>query len=254
MNKKALITGASEGIGKAFSKRLAKEGYQIIGIARNEEKLKSLINSLDGNGHSYITADLSNPNDIKRIESIIQRENLDLLINNAGHGLLGEFDKTPLDKIQSMVRLNCDALLSLSHTFLSKSKSGDAIVNVSSAIAFLPSPSSAVYAATKAFVLFLSEALWFEQKNRGVYVLALCPGVTTSNFHASSGGGEHNKPLEAISQRPEDVVDVAMKALRDRKEPTIVSGIQNEITVCTTKLMSRKALINMAGNFLSIKK
>ncbi|MBP6739469.1 MAG: SDR family oxidoreductase [Leptospiraceae bacterium] len=254
MKKKALITGASDGIGKAFAKRLAKEGFQIIGVARNEEKLKNVILSLDGTGHSYITADLSDPSDIKEIELLIQKESFDLLINNAGHGLLGEFDKTPLDRIQSMVRLNCDALLALSHAFLSTSKSGDAIINISSAIAFLPSPSSAVYAATKAFVLFLSEALWFEQKNRGVYVLALCPGVTTSNFHITSGGGDHNKPLDAISQQPDEVVDLAIKALRDRKEPTIVSGIQNELTVCTTKLMPRKALINMAGNFLSIKK
>ena len=216
--------------------------------------MKKVFLSLEGKEHSYVIADLSNPSDIKKIENLILKEKLDLLVNNAGHGLLGEFDKTSLDKIQSMVRLNCDALLALSHAFLATAKSGDAIINVSSAIAFLPSPSSAVYAATKAFVLFLSEALWFEQKNKGVYVLALCPGVTMSNFHVMSGGGNHNKPLAAISQKPDEVVELAITALRERKEPTIISGIQNEFTVCTTKFMPRKALINMAGNFLSIKK
>ena len=84
MKKKALITGASDGIGKAFAKRLAKEGFQIIGVARNEEKLKNVILSLDGTGHSYITADLSDPSDIKEIELLIQKESFDLLINNAG--------------------------------------------------------------------------------------------------------------------------------------------------------------------------
>jgi short-subunit dehydrogenase len=173
----------------------------------------------------------------------------DLLINNAGFGVYGNFHKAELPVIQPMMRLNCDALVALSHAFLKQSRKGDALINVSSALAFMPMPSFAVYAATKAFVTSFTESLWYEQKPRGVYVMGLCPGATASNFHEQAGGNETNRPPAAITQTPEEVVETAMRALAKRGKPTVVSGIKNRMVTNLTRLMPRKGIVKMMAGF-----
>jgi len=246
--KNALITGASEGIGRAFAKKLAVEGYTVTATARNEDRLQALVKGL-GRGHTFQAADLSTDEGIAAIAAILTRGRFNLLINNAGFGLNGDFSNAELPKVQSMMRLNCDALVSLSHAFLQQAATGDALINVSSALAFMPMPSMGVYAATKAFVTSFSESLWHEQKERGIYVMGLCPGVTATHFHDRSGGDETNRPPAAITQSPEEVVETAMQALAARGKPTVVSGIKNKVVTNLTRMLPRKGIVKMMAGF-----
>ena len=140
--KKALVTGASEGIGRAFSRRLATAGYTVTAIARNESRLESLIQELAVPDHTFQAADLSTHEGMGAITKELERNHYDLCVNNAGFGMYGRFYEADLARLQSMTRLNCDALVAVSHAFLRNARSGDALVNVSSALAFMPMPSA----------------------------------------------------------------------------------------------------------------
>ena len=247
--KNALVTGASEGIGRVFAERLAKEGYEITGVARNEVRLKELTTELASDGNKYQVADLATKKGTKQVSDLMEEQHYNLLINNAGLGIYGLFYKTNLSKQQAMMRVNCDALVSLSHTFLKQAKKGDALINVSSGLAFMPMPSAGIYAATKAFVTSFSESLWYEQKELGVYVMGLCPGVTRTRFHDRAGGTDKNRPPAIITQTSEEVVELAMKALQKRKSPTVISGAQTNIAAALTRALPRKRVVQMMATF-----
>ncbi len=247
MSKRALVTGASGGIGYVFAQALAREGYAVTAVARSEDKLKKLVAELPGAGHSYQVVDLSDPTQTAPLATHLSETHYDLLINNAGAGHYDWFGATPLATMQKIVRLNCDAVLSLSHAFLSKAERGDALVNVASILAFLPYSPANVYSATKSFVLSLSESLWYEQCERGVYVMALCPGVTESGFHEAAGGQAHEKPAGWLTQSAEEVVAETIAALRKRTKPVIISGWKNRAGLFLSRLLLRKRLIQMMG-------
>jgi short-subunit dehydrogenase len=247
--KRALVTGASEGIGRVLAARLARDGYQVTAVARSADKLAALIGEL-GSGHGSLVADLSDPDGVARVARELEQNKYDLLVNNAGAGVFGPFAQAELAQLARMMHLNCDALVTLTHVFLARAQSGDAVMNVASTLGFLGLPNFALYAATKALVLSLSESLWFEQKPRGVYVMALCPGVTSTSFHANAGGTDATKPPERIAQTPEQVVDEAMVALAARKQPSVVTGFKNRAMVFTSRrVMTRKRTISMMGSF-----
>jgi short-subunit dehydrogenase len=135
----------------------------------------------------------------------------------------------------------------LSHAFLAQAQRGDALINVSSTLAFLPMATFAAYSATKAFVTAFSEALWYEQKERGVYVMGLCPGLTSSDFQVNAGGRVEDLPRNLI-ETPEQVVATALRSLRERKDPTVISGAKNAIFAqLMTRLMPRKTAVNIMG-------
>jgi len=247
--KKVMITGASEGIGRAFAHRLAADGYAVTATARNESRLQELMTELDADCHTYQVADLSTAEGAGTVAEILSGGRFHLLINNAGFAVYGAFYKSGLPRLESMMRLNCDALVTLSQTFLKQAKKGDALINVSSALAFMPMPSLAVYAATKAFVTSFTESLWYEQKERGIYVMGLCPGATASHFHDRAGGDETNRPPAAITQTPEDVVETAMQALAKREKPTVVSGVKNKLVTNLTRMLPRKGIVKMMATF-----
>jgi uncharacterized protein len=247
--KKAMITGASEGIGRAFARRLASDGFTVTATARNEKRLQALISELGEGQHAYQVADLSTVEGVAKITGMLTAGRYNLLINNAGFGLFGAFFKAELSEIESMMRLNCDALVALSHAFLQQAESGDALVNVSSALAFMPMPSGGTYAATKAFVTSFTESLWYEQKNRGIYVMGLCPGVTATHFHERAGGDETNRPPAAITQTPDEVVETALQALAKREKPTVVSGVKNKLATNLTRMLPRKGILKMMAGF-----
>ncbi len=242
---RALVTGASEGIGREFAKQLAAGGYQITAVARNEARLKQLIKEI-GKNHSYLIADLSDPKSTAKIQKDLEKNHYDLLINNAGFGVYGAFYKESLDKFQSMTRVNIDSLVSLSHSFLKTAKQGDALINVSSTLGLVAMPSSGVYSATKAFVTSFSESLWYEQKKRGVYVMGLCPGATVSEFFKRAGGDPKDFP-HGIAQTAEDLVKYALSALKKRSSPTVISGFPNKLLYRISKWIGRKGTINLMG-------
>jgi len=246
-NKRAFITGASEGIGRSFAVKLAARGYAIQAVARNEARLKDLLAALGPGGHSSIVADLSTSAGIDRCASEVTTTHYDLVINNAGVGIYGKFTAIPLASQQAMTRLNIDAVVTISHAYLKVAQAGDALINVASGIGIMPMPAAGVYCATKAFIVALSQSLWFEQKKRGIYVMGLCPGVTATNFNVRAGGTEQEKPPAAITQTADQVVDRALKALAKRKNPIILSGFANTMLSTMGRFMTRKKVANLMG-------
>ena len=248
----ALVTGASGGIGLAITRLLADEGVKLTLVARNEARLKEIIASLPGDGHQCMRADLSIPADIDQLADHISENHYDLLINNAGIGIYGRFEELDLERQTRMLTLNINALVALSHAYLKGAKSGDTLVNIASVLGFSSLPGASAYAGTKGFVLRFSESLWYEFKDRGVYVLAFCPGITASNFHQASGGDEGDYPKIMI-QTPEQVAIEAVAALKKRSGPIAVPGAINRLILFSSRFMSRKQNVNIMGGFSPIK-
>lgn len=248
MQKQALVTGASGGIGRVFAEKLAKDGYALTVVARSEDKLIALTQAL-GPSHVYVTADLSTGPGQDIISRLLEEKRFDLLVNNAGAGTVGNFTGIPLEKQLAIFHLNCEALLKFSHAFLKNARPGDALINLSSALAFMPTPKMALYCATKAFVTSLSDSLWFEQKTRGVYVMGLCPGITETEFQVNAGGRKEDLP-KGLSQTAEQLVDFALAQLRARDKPTVISGIKNRIFAGLSRVLPRKAIVKMTGGMM----
>lgn len=252
--KRALVTGASEGIGQAFAEALATEGYQVTLVARSQERLQAARARLSGAGHEVLVADLSTPAGIERVAAELAG-GYTLLINNAGVGSHGAFAATDLAQLQAMMRLNCDAVMQLSHAFLRGSKKGDALINVASVLGLLGMPQVAgLYAATKAFVISLSENLWFEHKARGVFVMALCPGATATRFHEHSGASADSQPPPELTQPAAEVVAEALRALQARSGPVLVTGFRNGVMSFASRLLSHRAKINVMASLTSRRK
>lgn len=248
IKKRALVTGASEGIGRVFALRLAERGYELTVVARNSERLDSLLGELAGSGHRKIVADLSTPIGVTDVaRELTNAARTELLVNNAGFGLLGDFSETPYEKHRELIQLNILALVELSHAFLSRAERGDGIIQLSSALSFLPMPRQPVYSATKAFVTSFSESLWFQCRTKGVLILNLCPGSTATLFPTRAGGFTREVP-KFVTEFPEQVVDFALRAYDRKMGPTIVSGWKNRLSVFLFRILSRKQLIKMMGS------
>lgn len=248
-----LITGASSGIGEVFARKLAARGRNVLLVARSEDKLVTLCNEL-GRSNSiraqYVALDLSKPESPARLFEETEKRGLtvDLLINNAGFGSMDEFSKLDLARELNMIDLNVKSLVELTHRFLKPmlDRKQGAIINVASTAAFQPVPFMATYAATKAFVLNFSEALWEENRPHGIHVMALCPGVTDTNFFEAARG---RKPPARVSQTPEEVVDVALRALAGSKSH-VISGWTNFLMTQSERLAPRSLVIRIAGRMM----
>ncbi|MFD9369330.1 SDR family NAD(P)-dependent oxidoreductase [Streptomyces sp. NPDC060020] len=239
----ALITGATEGIGRAFARALAAEGRTVTAVARTERHLAALMTELGPGGpdgeHDYLVADLATPEGVRTVADALAAAPYELLINNAGLAAPGPFAETPLDQALPALRLNCEAVVTLAHAFLATAGPGAALINVASTLAFAPRPGQAVYSATKAFVASFSEALWYEQRPRGIYVMALCPGPTATR------PGLHADTPAALVQPPEAVVATALAALRRRRRPTIVPGRANTLFAAATRILPRPTTLTL---------
>ena len=248
-----LITGASSGIGEAFARKLAARGHNLLLVARSEDKLITLCNEL-GRARSiraqYVAIDLSEPGAPERLFEETKKRDLqiDFLINNAGFGSMGDFAKLDLEQELKMIELNVRALLELTHRFLApmRERKSGAIINVASTAGFQPVPFMATYAATKAFVLSFTEALWEENRPYGVKVMALCPGVTDTNFFEAS---KMKRPPARTSQTPDQVVDVALRALA-RGKSSVISGWTNFFMIETQRAVPRTLVLRAAGAVL----
>jgi uncharacterized protein len=249
----SLITGASSGIGEVFARRLAARGRNVLLVARSEDKLITLCNEL-GRSNSiraqYVALDLSLPESPARLFEEAEKRGLsvDLLVNNAGFGSFGDFSKADLARELNMIDLNIKALVELTYRFLQpmRERRQGAIINVASTAAFQAVPFMATYAATKAFVLSFSEALWEENRSHGVKVMALCPGVTETNFFEAARG---EKPPARASQTPEEVVETALRGLA-RGKSHIISGWINRAMTESERLFPRSLVTRMAGRMM----
>jgi short-subunit dehydrogenase len=248
-----LITGASSGIGEAFARRFAALGRNVLLVARSEDKLVTLCNELGRINKiraQYVAMDLSKPESPARLFEETQKRGLviDTLTNNAGFGSMGEFTKLDLARELEMIDLNVKALVDLTYRFLlpMRARKQGTIINVASTAGFQPVPFMATYAATKAFVLSFSEALWEENRAHGVHVMALCPGVTETNFFEAA---HIQMPPMRTTQTPEDVVETALRGLARRKSH-IVSGWTNLLMIESERLVPRSFVARMAGRVL----
>src|SRR3989440_5286397 len=245
-----LITGASSGIGEAFARKLAARGHNLLLVARTEEKLVMLCSEL-GRIQSiraqYVAMDLSKPDAPARLFAETQQRDLeiDFLINNAGFGSMGDFAKLDLEGELNMIDLNIGALVELTHRFLQpmRERRSGRIINVASTAGFQAVPFMATYAATKAFVLSFSEALWEENRPYGIRVMALCPGVTETNFFEAA---RMQRPPARVSQTAEEVVETALRALR-RGKSSVISGWTNFFMIESERIVPRKLILRTVG-------
>ena len=195
--KTALITGASSGIGRAFAFAFAREGAKLLLVARSHDALRDLTEELRRDyacDADFLTADLSTSGAVDAIAAHLSASGkiVDVLVNNAGFATYGRFEEVPLSRQRDEVLVNCMAAVALTHLVLPGMliKSDGVVINVASTAALQPDPYMAVYGATKAFLLSFSEAVWAENRHRGVRVVALCPGATQTGFFDVVGAQE----------------------------------------------------------------
>ncbi|MBQ3510718.1 MAG: SDR family oxidoreductase [Bacilli bacterium] len=197
---KALITGASSGIGLDMARYLATMKCELILVARDKEKLEKIQESLPTKV-TIIVADLSNEQKVKELYVLTKNEKIDILINNAGFGVFGNFTETDLNKELEMIDTNIKAVHLLTKSFLKDMEKNNYgyILNVASSAAFQPGPLMATYYATKSYVYQLSEAIYYEQKKKqsNVHISVLCPGPVATNFNNVAGVKFGVKPLKS---------------------------------------------------------
>ncbi|AYC28423.1 SDR family NAD(P)-dependent oxidoreductase [Paenisporosarcina cavernae] len=240
MKQTALITGATSGLGYEFVQLFAKDNYDLILVARNEEKLEAIKSEFPHISVTTISADLSQPGSVRAVVNDINSKGLHVnaLVNNAGFGLLGKFEELNIEKQLEMIHLNISALTELTHAFLPqmiRQKSGK-IMNVASTAAFQPGPLMAVYYATKAYVLSFSEALVEELKDTGVTVTTLCPGATKTNFGAVANV-EKTKMFSSAMEAP-TVATLGYEGMQKGKR-VIITGSSNKIGATVAKFLPR---------------
>lgn len=240
-----MVTGASEGIGRAFARALAERGYAVTLVARREAALAEVLRQMNGEGHGLLAADLSTADGLAATRARLADRHVHLLVNNAGVGAFGPFGALPLETHLEVCRLNMQALVALSHAFCQQAQPEDALVNVSSILGFAPQPSQPIYAATKAFVTSLTESLWLEQKARGVHVMGLHPGATSTRFGEHAGRPMGFRRPVWMSQSPEQVVDVALRALDRKKGPSVACGLVGRIFVTGARWLPRSWLVRL---------
>ncbi|MDL2218046.1 SDR family oxidoreductase [Christensenellaceae bacterium OttesenSCG-928-M15] len=248
-----LITGASQGIGEELAKCFARDGDQLILVARNLKKLEKLKDELSKNHGTkacIIGKDLTEENAAQEVFSAVREKGLhvDILVNNAGFGDFGEYAQIDWEKQQRMVRLNILTLMHMTRLFLPgmlERKNGY-ILNVASVAAFEPGPYMAVYYATKAFVLSFSEAIRQEVKKQGVRVSALCPGPTKTGFEKASAL-EDSKLFTSLKNA--SAVDVAAYSYRSlmKGKPIAVHGFFNKLLVVGQRFLPRRAVPGMVA-------
>lgn len=254
----ALVTGASGGIGEAFARRLAADGMDLLLVARSADKLGKLARSLRkscGVRVEVLAADLSQPDAGPRLKEAADgfEMKVDLLINNAGVGLIGSFHRLDALRMQQMIALNIAAVVDVTQAFLPGmlAQGRGAIVNMASLAAFQPTPFMAAYGATKAFVLSFSEGLWGEYRKRGVRVLAVCPGPVDTGFFVATGRPETRAGMpRRMMLTSERVVEESLEALSKNRMILVPGGMSQSIVAGLPRLAPRKWIAAGAAGVL----
>lgn len=242
---RALVTGASSGIGEAVARQLAAAGTDLVLVARNREALDALAGELGGPAHvEVLVADLADPAQLATVEARLADGDapVDLLVNNAGFGVEGRFADRDIDGQVGMIEVNVVALVRLAHAAARamRAQGRGAILDVSSVAGFIVQDGSAVYGATKAFVTAFSEALAEELRGDGVTVTTVCPGLTHTDFHRRAGVDTGGLP-DALWQDADEVARVGLEAAA-KGRGVVVSGLPNKAAVAVTRVLPRSAV------------
>jgi hypothetical protein len=247
VKKVALVTGASAGLGVEFARQLSERGHRLVLAARRKERLEGLAAEL-GKARA-VAIDLSKKDAAAKLMADLEAngEEIDLLVNNAGFGLIGRFAKADAKRVRQMIDLNVGTLTDLCRAVAPRMidrKSGG-IINVASTAAFQPGPNMAVYFATKAFVLSLTEALHEELKPHGVHVTCLCPGPTRTEFGDVAGFGG-NGMFDRVAMESPEVVAAGLEGF-DKNKAVVVPGLVNKIGASSTRFAPRSVVRKIAG-------
>ncbi len=244
--KLALITGASGGIGEAFAKLLAAEGYRLVIAARNDDQLNrvaGVLNTKYQASVSPVALDLSDPDAGETLENELKARNFspDVIINNAGFGKHGHSGDIPIDEQVNMIDLNIRCLSDLTLRFLPAmlERKRGGILNVASLAAFMPGPYMPVYHASKSYVLSFTQALASEYAGSGVTISALCPGIVQTGFQARAGM-EGLRVLKFVPGPPVDEVAAIGWERFKHGDTIIIPGMINKIIVHTVRFMPRR--------------
>ena len=241
---KALITGASSGIGRDIAIEFAQRGYELILVARRADKLEEIKNSVNVKCQT-VSCDLSaSENCIKLCEWLVT-ENIDVVVNCAGLGVFGEFAKTDLYKEINMINTNITALHIITKFFVKKfvAENKGYILNVASAAAYAPGPMFSSYYASKAYVLRLTQAIAEEVRGTNVYIGALCPGTVDTEFNAVANVGSG---VNAMSSKY--VASYGISKMFKRKR-IIIPGLKFKCTVFFSRFLPDSILANITHNF-----
>ncbi len=240
---KVLITGASSGIGLDMAKYLAKQKHELILVAREKEKLEQVQKQLKTKV-TIIVVDLAVEQKVKELYALTKKENIDILINNAGFGDCGYFTETDLNKELDMINTNVKAVHILTKLFLKdmEKKNFGYILNVASSAAFQPGPLMSTYYATKSYVYHLTEGVYYEQKKKksNVHISVLCPGPIKTNFNNVAGVKFNIKQLKS-----EDVAKYAIDKMFENKM-LIIPGFKMKCAKFFGRFLSDKALLRLA--------
>jgi hypothetical protein len=247
LKKVALVTGSSAGLGVDFARQLSKRGHRLVLAARRKDRLEALAKEL-GNARA-VAIDLSKATAAAKLMADVEDngEVVDLLVNNAGFGLIGKLAELDAKRLRQMIDLNVGALMDLCRAAapgMIERKSGG-IINVASTAAFQPGPKMAVYFASKAFVLSFTEALHEELKPHGVKVSCLCPGPTRTEF-GEVAGFNGNGMFDHVAMESPEVVEAGLAGL-DKNHAVVVPGWMNKVTAASTRFAPRPVVRKIAG-------
>src|SRR3989475_8619856 len=227
----AIVTGASSGIGVAYAERMAERGYDLILVARRRNRLEDVARRIEIKTKrtvEIVTADLSDAKDLLRIETLLtEREDIDVLINNAGLGALGPTSKVAADALENLIRINILALTRLTHAVLPGflRRNTGTIISIASMIAVMPTPSGAGYSGSKAYVLNFTRSLQMELAKTNIIVQAVLPGPVRTELFEASGLTAAPFPSE-LFMSADQLVDTSLQAL-DQGELVCFPSLEN---------------------------
>jgi short-subunit dehydrogenase len=250
----ALITGASKGIGKAITEELAKEKVNVLLVARSESLLQQQVTYLSSTYQiqaDYLAIDLATEGASQKIVDwcLDKKYSINILVNNAGYGLSGAFEKYSLQEYKDMMQVNMNVpveLCNLLIPYLSQQPKGY-ILNIASSAAYQAVPGLSIYAATKSFLLSFSRGLRFELRNSAISVTTVCPGATDTNFPDRAKVGEKARKAAAkVNMTPAEVAKIAVKALFDKKTE-VITGAVNKAGAFMAWLLPKRLVEKIAG-------
>ena len=247
-DRRALVTGASSGLGAEYARTLAARGMHLILVARREGRLRDLAAELDTRHRTrceVLRADLSKPGEVDRVADLAAEDGrgVELLVNNAGFGVAQDIPRTDRGDVLRMVDLNVRAVTDLTYRFLPPmlARGHGAVINVASVAGFTPVAYMGAYAASKAYMLHFSEALWAEARDRGVTVTACCPGPTRTEFFEVAGVRGWLRKRRALD--PHRVVRRSLRAMEKGRPVSVTAGWKERLQLGAVRLFPRRVCV-----------
>jgi short-subunit dehydrogenase/uncharacterized protein YndB with AHSA1/START domain len=251
----AVVTGASSGLGRGIAARLADKGMSLVLTGRNEGRLDEVAHEIRCAAPRVVVetvaTDISTRLGVSALLDHVGDRPVEVLVNNAGFGSYGPFAESDAEREDDEVAVDVSAVISLARAFLPGmlARGSGGILNVASAIAFQPAPYQAVYAASKAFVLSFSQALWAEARGSGVAVTALCPGPTRTGFVDALGADVGHTVIYSRLAEPGPVIDAGLRGL-DKGRAVVIPGLRNKLIAANGRIMPREWLALVSERLL----